>query len=48
MESSANIIVYFNRDVLNTNEGMIFVCERPAYFSIPYMMSFAELKDGLC
>ena len=48
MESSVNIIIYFNGDVLNTNEGVIFVCERSIYFSISYMMSFAELEDGLC
>ena len=34
MESSANIIVYFNGDVLNTNKSVTFVCKRPAYFSI--------------
>ena len=48
MESSAKIIVYFNGDILNTNEGVTFVCERPAYFCIPYTMSFAELEGGLC
>ena len=47
MESSANIIVYFNRDILNANEDVTFVCERLAYFSIPYTMLFVELEDGL-
>ena len=41
MESSANIIIYFNGDILNTSERVIFVCDRPTYFSIPYPMSFA-------
>ena len=46
---SANIVVYFNGDILqNTSEGVIFVCEKPAYFSIPYTMSFADLESGLC
>ena len=47
IESNVNIIVYFNGNVLNTNEGVTFVCERLAYFSIQYMM-FMELEDGLC
>ena len=48
MENSINIIVYFNSHILNTNEGVTFVCERPVYFSILYTMSFAELENGLC
>ena len=48
MKSSANIIIYFNGDVININEGVTFICKRPAYFFIPYTMSFAELQDGFC
>ena len=32
MKSSANIIIYFNGDVININEGVTFICKRPAYF----------------
>ena len=45
--SLPNIIAYFNGDVVNTNEGVTFICERPRYFSISYTMSFAEFEDGL-
>ena len=42
MKSSANIIIYFNRDVLNTNEGVTLVCERPSYFFFNFLISFTE------
>ena len=46
---SVNIIVYFNGDSLgNTSEGVTFICKKPAYFFIPYTMSFADLESGLC
>ena len=49
MNSSANIIIYFNSDVLiNMSEGVAFICEKPAYFCILYTMSFAELESGVC
>ena len=46
---SANLVVYFNSDILtNTSEGVTFICEKLAYFSILYTMSFANLESGLC
>ena len=46
---NANIVVYFNGDILtNTSECVTLICEKLAYFSIPYIMSFADLKSGLC
>ena len=41
MNSSANIIVYFNGDIVtNMSEDVIFVCEKPACFlySIHYVV----------
>ena len=41
MDRTANIIIYSNGDVLtNMSEGVIFICEKLAYFSIPCTMSF--------
>ena len=48
MESSTNIIVYFNGDALNTGEGMTLVCSRPNFFPIQYMISLVELENRLC
>ena len=46
---SANIVMYFNGDILtNTSEGMTFICDKPAYFSISYTISFADLETRLC
>ena len=45
----ANIIVYFNGNIhTNTSEGVTFTYEKPAYVSIPYTMSFADLHSGFC
>ena len=42
-------MVYFNGDILtNMSEGVTFICKKPAYFSILYTMSFADLESGFC
>ena len=51
MKSSVNIsiIVYFNGSIIRTTEeGVTFVYDKPICFRIPQIMSFAELKVGLC
>ena len=48
IENNANIIIYFNDDILNTSESVTFTYSRPAFFSILYTMSFAELEDEFC
>ena len=49
MNNSANTTVYFKSDILtNTSECVIFVCEKPAYFCIPYTVLFMELESRLC
>ena len=46
---SANIVVYFNGDILiNMSEDVTFICKKPTYFSISYTMSFADLNSGFC
>ena len=46
---SVNIVVYFNNDILiNTSEGVTFMCEKLVYFFILYTMSFADLESGFC
>ena len=36
MERCVNIIIYFNGNVLNTSEGVTFVCSRLAFFYFIY------------
>ena len=51
MDSSSEItvLIYYNGSVIqNTNEGVIFIFNKQAYFSIPQTMSSEELNIGLC
>ncbi|RYR09966.1 hypothetical protein Ahy_B05g078411 [Arachis hypogaea] len=41
-------VYYFGQILLQTSEGVIFVCENPLDLVIPFTISFEELKSVIC
>ena len=51
MDNSTDItvILHFNGSIIiNTEYGVIFMCDEPTCFLIPQIMSFEELNVELC
>ena len=41
-------VYYFGQILLQTSEGVTFVCENPLDLVIPFTISFEELKGVIC